>query len=219
MKWWIIGLLALPVAGCVDDKYARRVNPESVSLPYSFIDCATRTAAKWAKDRPEMSYEIVAGFANAECQSELRSYIASLNLGYADNVYVTSSLNRRAEMISQKIAIDAKLDARRSVSAVSAPTASKTPVDPSMLNEEETAQIRKWGDCSVRAIREADRLGLSVSDTLKAAKMACGYMWSGNPGYDETLYAKILVSVKIGSTEPDFSVSPPVPASRSDRRI
>jgi hypothetical protein len=78
----------------------------------AFFSCATTTANRYAVTRRDLGLDVVAGFAHAECQSKIDEYIASLGLTYTDRVYVTSSLNRRAALTTQRIALDAMLRAR-----------------------------------------------------------------------------------------------------------
>jgi len=138
---WLFGVSI--VVGCAE---RQQVNPESVQLPYSFTSCAVGIAGKRVRESPEMSLELVAGFADAECHSHIDSLIAGLGLTYTDRVWVTASLNRRAELQSRKIALDAKLNALRGARP-SAPLAAG-PTNAGAISREPASQSRRGASTS-----------------------------------------------------------------------
>ena len=109
MRWLCIPLVALSVTCACAPVDRQTIDPNSVQLPMSFIQCATRKASQYAQEDPSMTLEVLAGFANAECQGGLDAYIGGLNLIYRDRVYVTSALRRRADLLCTKIAMDARI--------------------------------------------------------------------------------------------------------------
>jgi hypothetical protein len=102
--------------------------------------------------------------------------------------------------------------------AAGGPACAQAP-DPSQLTAEDHAKIRKWADCSVEAIKEADRLNIDSENILKIATMACGRFWTGLPAGDQQLYEGILSSVRAGNRDPEPRFSAPVPLPPTDKRM
>lgn len=175
-RWWIGWLLGVSmVVGCAE---RRQVNPDSVRLPYSFTTCAVGVADKRARESPEMNLENVAVFAHAECQRHIDGLVASLGLTYTDRVWVIASLERRAELQSRKIALDAKLNALRATAA-SAPLASTSSKPGAISRQQAETEMTPWANCVLAGIRERDDGSAPVAVAANAIRALCRRFWIG----------------------------------------
>lgn len=74
---------------------------------------------------------------------------------------------------------------------------------PTTFSTSPDGQMKKWAECSVRALLEATGQGKEPAASIAHAKALCGYLWTGSPEVAERLYSKMMVGMR------DRSVSPP----------
>lgn len=76
--------------------------------------------------------------------------------------------------------------------------------------------IDRWGRCALDTITEAQKQKMDDAETINWAKAACRRFWTGSPGYDEPLYAKMLKRAK--DEEPGFTITPGPQLPPADKR-
>lgn len=213
-RWWTGWLLGVPIlVGCAE---RQQVNPESVQLPYSFVSCAVGVADRRVRESPEMNLENVAGFAHAECHSHIDSLIASLGLTYTDKVWVIASLERRADLLSRKIALDAKLNALRSHSA-SAPRASAATTTGMITREQAKALVKPWVDCVYDKIVAIDDGSAAPTVVANVVRTHCHRLWVGSTEQEMPLILEAIGRARAHRRGEPYAARTPVTAAPTQR--
>lgn len=213
-RWWVSWLLGVSMlVGCAE---RQQVNPDSVQLPYSFTSCAVGVADKWVRERPEMNLENVAGFAHAECQSHLDSLIASLGLTYTDRVYVIGSLNRRAELQSRKVALDAKLNAGRVDPASASPAGAATNTGV-ITKEQAKAAVMPWVDCVYDKIVAIDGGSAVPTEVANVVRADCRRLWIGSTEQEMPLIMEAIGRARAYRRGEPYVARASVPVAQTQR--
>lgn len=186
------------------------LTPVARELPARFLTCV-RAKAPTTPAIYDVFYP---------CREELVWHVASLpGLTQEQKSELIDALDRKGMSYAHErvMAHHSAAEMRRAIGGP-APVAEAQASD-SLLSPSEKDQMRRWADCSVQAIADADRSGLDDGAILTVARTACGHMWAGTPAAADRIYAKILTSVRSGTMGQGYTISPPQPMPPIDKRF